>query len=119
MKKRKVIIISFIAIIAISIAYDNLYVKGMIAGKYIYNFSGDQLEGPDKGDHLVLKMNGLFESDTWGKGIYKLTGSRIELNYADEFGDGIYVFTISRRFFWGKPRLVVNKDLGYYFEKTN
>ena len=120
MKQRTVIILFILTFLVLSIVYDNVYTKSLISGKYIYNYE-EALEGPNKGDYLILKSNGEFESDTWGKGTYKINGSRLELNYTYQYGqaEAGYNCIIYRKFFWGKPRISINSDLGYFFEKTD
>ncbi len=79
MKLRTFIILFILAFVVLSIVYDNVYTKSLISGKYIYNYE-QSLEGPHKGDYLILKDNGEFDSDTWGNGTYQVSGSRLKLN---------------------------------------
>ena len=71
----------------------------MIVGTYSYDYPGLLAEGPKRADQLILQENGKFESDTWGKGVYELDGSRLQLSYDYEFGKAGYDCSISRRFF--------------------
>ncbi|MFD2162483.1 hypothetical protein ACFSJU_08760 [Paradesertivirga mongoliensis] len=119
MNRRTVLAISAATFIVLSFAYDNFYTTDMIIGTYVYDFPWIVAEGPSKGDKLILKENGDFESDTWGKGVYKLDGSRLQLNYSCEFGKAGFETSIYRRFFWGKPRISIERDIGYYFRKKD
>ena len=91
----------------------------MLTGTYSYDFPSSVAEGPNQGDHLILKKNGEFESDTWGKGRYTISGSKLRLKYNYEFGRAGFECSIYRRFFWGEPRLSVVRDLNYYFAKKD
>ena len=114
---RKNLIIIFLVLFAILIAYNNFYTSEMISGKYIYKFPYFTAEGPKQGDAITLKENGSFESDTWGKGTYKLSGSTLNLNYTYEFGKAEFETNIYRPLFVGNPRIRISEDLNYYFEK--
>jgi hypothetical protein len=111
---RKIIIIA-LSIIIFLIAYDNFYTYGMISGKYLYDFPPAVVEGPNQGDVLTLNDNGSFESNAWGKGTYKLSGSKLILNYGVAYNQ----FTFYRPLFLGKPRISVVRDLNYYFKKID
>lgn len=102
--------------ILLSIAYDNYYPKWAVIGTYVYNFPrGVIAEGPNSGDRLILEKEGYFRSTTWGKGTYELKGVRLLLS-SNEGGHSAYFY---RELFWGKPRIVVERDLNYYFEKLD
>ncbi|RZK58781.1 MAG: hypothetical protein EOO91_07260 [Pedobacter sp.] len=118
MKLRTFIALFILTFVVISIIYDNFYTKSLISGRYIYNYE-ETLEGPNKGDNLLLKQNGEFESDTWGKGTYKINGTRLNLSYSYSYGQAAYECSIYRPYFWGKPRISINSDLGYFFEKID
>jgi hypothetical protein len=86
---------------------------------------------------LTLKQNGQFESDTWGKGRFEIDGSTLVLLYTDLPQEGSFQledsligykypggivsvrYGLYRRFFWGRPRISVVKDLDYHFQKID
>ena len=105
--------------LVLSIAYDNFYTSNMIIGTYTYDFPNAVPDGPCQGDHLILKENGNFKSDTWGNGRYVISGSKLQLTYNYEFGKSGYECSIYRKLFWGAPRLSIVRDLEYYFEKKD
>lgn len=117
MSTKKIIILSCLSLILISILYDNFYTVGMISGKYVYKFPLSRPEGPREGDKLQLNKDGTFQSDSWGEGTYKIVGSALDLTYHDQLGRAGYQMTIYRPFFWGIPKICVDRDLNYCFEK--
>jgi hypothetical protein len=119
MTRKTLIITSFVSLIVLSIVYNNFYTTKMVSGTYIYNFPNAVADGPNQGDKITLKENGNFESDTWGNGTYKLKGSTLKLNYKYEFGKAGFEINIYRTMFYGKPKLSIEKDLNYYFERID
>lgn len=119
MNRRNKLVIFALTFIGFSIAYNNFYTAEMISGTYIYNFPNAGADGPSHGDHLILKENGNFKSDTWGNGRYVISGSKLQLTYSYAFGKAGYECNIYRPFFWGLPRFSVVRDLEYYFEKKD
>ncbi len=94
----------------------------MITGEYVSNNTESVLEGPGRiGEKLFLFKDNKFKSDTWGNGIYTLKytfgGTRIDLTYNYEFGRASYVTSINRSYFFGKPQIILERDLEFYFEK--
>jgi len=94
----------------------------MITGEYVSNNAQSLLEGPGRrGEKLFLLEDNKFKSDTWGNGTYKLKytfgGTRIDLTYNYEFGKASYHTSINRSYFFGKPQILLDKDLEFYFEK--
>jgi hypothetical protein len=119
MNKSKIIIISTIFFMILSMVYDNFYPNWIISGQYIYEFPISCAEGPSNGDILILKENGHFESDTWGNGTFEINGSTLDLSYAYELGNAEFQCSIYRPLFWGSPRINMDRDLRYYFKKIN
>jgi hypothetical protein len=103
------------------IAYDNYYPESMVTGEYIYRYRYPSVlaESPHNGDKLLLKENGHFQSDTWGEGTYELRNGRLVLNYHDQMGEASFKTSFNREFFWSKPRIIIDYDLGHYFEKVD
>lgn len=89
----------------------------MLVGTYVSNGNAT-IDGPSKGDTLVLNKNNTFHSQTWGKGTYKLEGSTITLEYNYEFGKATYQMELSRNSSL-RPKLVFDFDLEYCFEKID
>ncbi|MBQ0909947.1 hypothetical protein KBJ98_14635 [Flavobacterium sp. F-328] len=102
--------------------FKNFLSKNMISGTYVSNNKQSLIDGPNFGDTLKIYSNDRFESQTWGNGKYKLkhslTGTNIQLNYRFEFGEASYEMNIYRSFF-SKPRINLDSDLEYYFEKID
>lgn len=96
--------------------------ENMISGTYVSNNKQSLIDGPNFGDTLKIYSNNRFESETWGNGKYilkhSLTGTKIYLTYKYEFGNAGYEMDIYRTFY-GKPRIDLEGDLEYYFEKVN
>lgn len=114
---RSKLILTLIAFIVMVVAYNNIFSNKMISGKYIYSFPDSNPEGPREGDYLKLEEDGTFKSDTWGEGTYKISGNEIHFSY--EHGRAGYHSYVDRYFFFGAPRLMVDLDMNYYFEKTS
>ena len=94
----------------------------MLLGNYINvnyenRFGGDF---PHSQDTLTLLKNGTFTSQYYGKGTYKVSyslgGTSIDLEYKDEFGVGGLITSIEGDGF-GKPRIILIRDLNQYYEK--
>lgn len=117
--RKGVLCTAICVIIFASLAYDNFYSVGMVAGEYSFDFAGVAAEEPRQGDRLTLKPDGQFASDTWGTGRFRLNGSRITLEYVYEYGKASNSYTIYRPFFWGRPRIKVNADLDHYFGRVD
>lgn len=117
MKLKQIILFLVILFIGISIGFDNYYPQNSIVGNYIYNFPISTVDGPNEGDQLLLKNNGIFNSKTWGQGTYMISGSRLKLFYNSNKSD--FECNFYRPFFWGKPRIKINSDLNYYFSKID
>lgn len=119
-KNNKILII---CILLISFyLFKNFLSSNMIPGTYVSNNKESLMDGPDFGDTLKIYNNNRFESQTWGNGTYKLKhslkGTTIHLTYKYEFGNAGYEMNINRTLF-GKPRINLNSDLEYYFEKVD
>jgi len=104
-------------IITVYIFSHNFFTNQMIAGSYVYNFPVAVADGPRQGDKLLLNNDGSFQSDTWGNGTYKLSGSELKLSYTTAGGKASFTSTIYRPYFWGKPRIEIEPDLGHFFKK--
>lgn len=111
-----------IAIIFLLYVYNTVFVKSMIVGKYTaYDEYFSTPVGFNNGAKLELHNNNTFTSPSWGNGTYELThslsGTKIDLNIkGGGMGMGTYFY---RRFFFSKPRIVINRDLGTDFRKTD
>ncbi|MEN8123131.1 MAG: hypothetical protein ABFS35_22525 [Bacteroidota bacterium] len=95
----------------------------MIVGTYVnnnYNEKPFYVEIPYNIDTLRLFDNNRFTSQFWGKGTYELfysfKGTQINIKYKYEFGDAVSSNNI-KRYFFGKPKIILVKDLSYYYEK--
>ncbi|MFC3559431.1 hypothetical protein [Pedobacter jamesrossensis] len=110
----KIVLAVLFVILIISFCYDNFYTANLISGSYSYDFPLAVPEGPNEGDKLILMNNGDFKSDTWGRGTYKIEGTRITFN-THELG---FQTKLYRPFFLGKPRISISSDLGYYFKQN-
>lgn len=117
MKPKIIIITSLVILFSIAIIYDNYYTQKMISGRYVYIFPTNIVDGPKTGDYLLLKENGTFESTTWENGTYKIIGSKLALKYKYEMGEAAFECGIYRPFFFGTPRISIESDLDYYFQK--
>ena len=102
--------------------FKNFLSENMISGTYVSNNKQSLIDGPNFGDTLKIYSNNRFESQTWGNGKYRLkhslNGTKIDLTYKYEFGNAGYEMNIYRTFF-GKPRIDLDSDLEYYFEKVD
>ena len=120
LKNNKILIIC-ILLIAFYI-FKNFLSENMISGTYVSNNKQSLIDGPNFGDTLKIYSNNRFESQTWGNGNYKLSysgkGTIITLKYKYEFGNAVYQTYINRSFF-SKPRIVLDFDSEYYFEKVD
>jgi hypothetical protein len=120
--ERKNIFKVFIGVIIFSYIFNNFFTEGMITGVYISNNNQSILEGPNRiGEKLFLLEDNKFKSDTWGNGTYELKytfkGTRIDLTYNYEFGKAGYETSINRGYFIGKPQIILDRDLEFYFQK--
>ena len=119
-KNNKILIIC-VLLIAFYL-FKNFLSENMIAGIYVSNNQQSLLDGPSFGDTLKIYSNNRFESQTWGNGKYKLkhslTGTKIRITYKYEFGNAGYEMNTYRTFL-GKPRIDLDSDLEYYFEKVD
>lgn len=114
------ILIVLIVLIFSSYLYNNFFTIGMISGTYVSNNTQPILEGPYDSYTLVLFDDNKFISETWGEGTYQLNysirGTQIDLNANDASGMGGFNSHLERSFY-GKPRIVLFRDLNFYFEK--
>ncbi len=120
--ERKKLFKFFIGIFFLGYIFNNFFTEGMITGEYVSNNTKSLLEGPSRsGEKLFLLDDNKFESDTWGNGTYKLKytfgGTRIDFTYNYEFGRAGYLTSINRSYFFGKPQIILDRDLEFYFEK--
>ncbi len=99
----------------------------MIAGIYVNRKLPNErarnlVEIPYVVDTIKLYENNRFTSLYWGKGvyniIYSIRGTNIELFYTDEFGKASFNTSITR-FYWGKPKLILDWNQNYFYEKIN
>ena len=110
------------AVIIVLYLFKNLLTEKMISGTYVSNNKQSLIDGPSFGDTLKIYDNNRFESQTWGKGTYELkhslVGTKIDLIYKYEYGNAGYEMNIYRTFL-GIPRIDLDRDLEYYFEKVD
>jgi len=118
MKRNIFLIVIFLIFLIYTI--DNFFTKSMIVGTYVSNNKTSIIDGPSNGDTLVLLDNNTFKSQTWGNGKYSLEysgkGTKINIHYKYEFGTAGYQMGIQRSFYI-KPKIIIDRDLNYYFEK--
>ncbi len=112
----------FIGAIILIYIFNNFFTESMITGTYISNNNQSVLEGPNgMGEKLFLLEDNKFKSDTWGNGTYELKysfkGTTIDLTYNYEFGKAGFVTYIDRNYFFGNPKILLDKDLKFYFAK--
>lgn len=93
----------------------------MIVGTYVNNNYDQRVSGPEvpyEQDTLILFDNNKFTSPFWGNGtyqiIYGLYGTEIKLSYA--LGKSYFRGRLTRLWL-GKPKIILDQDLNYYFEK--
>lgn len=113
----KKIIAVVISVLLIFYFLNHFFTKSMIVGTYVSNDNAG-IDGPNKGDTLILLENNTFRSQTWGKGTYKLEGSSITINYNYELGKASYQMGVRRNSSL-QPKLVFDFDLESCFEKVD
>src|SRR5690606_29522377 len=79
------------------------------------------LEAPHIADTLLLKSDGTFSSPYYGNGTYKVNygilTTKIDWTYQYEMGKAGYSTRFSNKVF-EKPKIILNYDLGHYYEKV-
>lgn len=99
--------------------WNSYYPNFLLAGSYLSNNSTPILEGPTTNEVLILYLDGTFKSQAWGNGTYELDGPEIMFKYVDRMGSsGYFLTSVYRPFFLLLPRISLNQDLNYYFEKV-
>lgn len=86
-------------------------------GTFVSNNTGPIMEGPKSVDTLKLYEDGTFQNNSWGKGTYLINGDEIHFRYSYELGTARYTSSLNRKFLIGSPRIKLNSDLGFYYEK--
>jgi hypothetical protein len=105
--------------------FNSFFTKGMIAGTYVNrNYENDFALGvPHVPDTLVIYPDNKFYSPYYGKGNYELKyspkGTRIELNYRDEYGSDGFNTSINRLMFIGSPKIDLFEDFNQHYEKID
>jgi len=115
-----------IGLILIIVVWKNYISKSSILGKYVNNNTEAILEGPSSiqngVDTLELLENGTFSSKTWGNGTYKISknliSTEIDLTYSYSMGKAGFSTQIEKSVF-GKTKIWLNYDLGFYFKKVD
>lgn len=95
-----------------------------IHGKYVNNNTEPITDGPaqiqSRVDTLTLNEDGTFDCKTWGEGTYEVTSIRgiktIDFSYKYDMGNAGFETYMVKPFF-RNPRIILNSDLGFYFEK--
>ncbi|MCD2259499.1 hypothetical protein [Psychroserpens luteolus] len=114
MNYRKITFIILTVLILGTIFYNSYFPKFLITGKYVANIEDEFATfGVSNGDQLILNEDGTFQSDSWGTGTYVLKGKEIEFNY----NDGSIHTQFNRPLFFGKPRIIIFRDLKSEFIK--
>jgi len=121
MKKKSIIV--FVIILIVGFIYHNFFSKEMIVGTYLNQGSDIKVslgEIPTRLDTLIILRNNKFKNTTWGEGTYEIsysiTGTKIQFIYDYEFGKAGFESTIDRSLF-KSPRILLFKDLDYYYDK--
>ena len=123
--KRIIVIISLLIFGLLLIdGFTNYASKSSLEGFYVNNNTEYVLEGPrpiSQGvDTLIIHSDNTFDSQTWGKGTYKVKqsffGTRIDLTYEYEMGKAGYEMKVTSPLF-GQERIWLDYDLNFYFEK--
>ena len=114
MSFRKKTLLGIITVFILTIVYNSYFPVFLVTGEYEANIEDDYATyGVDNGDKLVLNKNGTFDSDSWGKGTYKINGAEITFKFDN---DGFHTH-FNRPMFFGKPRIIIFRDLGSEFIK--
>ncbi|MDT7831672.1 hypothetical protein RQM59_04730 [Flavobacteriaceae bacterium S356] len=111
--KKKILLITAVFIV-ITLFYNSFFPKFLIVGTYKSSIKDPfATNGIEHGQTLILKEDNTFISETWGQGTYTLHGSRIDFSFDNEgFGTRFY-----RPYFYGKPRIVIFRDLNSEYIK--
>lgn len=112
----RVIIGASVTIIILLYSYNNFFTKGMLIGTYINKNYEHSIFGAHYQDTLKLLSNSQFKSSFWGgtgqfKISYSIRGTEILLNSSNSLS------TYVTRGFFGKPRIVIDRDLNNYYLK--
>jgi hypothetical protein len=123
--RRILIGIGLILLIGILILQCNIpMTKKSVVGTYVNtNYEKERccLESPHVADTLILKSNGTFSSGYYGNGNYNVNygilTTEIDWTYEYETGKAGYSTRFSNKVF-EKPKIILNYDLGHYYEKV-
>jgi hypothetical protein len=120
MKKVLPVLIPFLLLIV----WNTYFPASLIDGKYISNnLNQPILEGPNSIDTLFLLKNKTFRNGAWESGTYRIKRNRIDFLYNYSFNQtvhkGIFSTIIRRKYFIGKLQIMLNSDLGYYYESSD
>jgi len=121
MKKRYKLTLFFLLLIVL---YNSFLLEFDVVGKYknVNFYSNSIAEQANKEDILELFPNGRFYSPFYGEGKYELEynlfGTTINLSPDDERKAGINN-TICRKYFMGKPKIILFRDLDQHYIKID
>jgi hypothetical protein len=124
--KKIYLLLSLVLIIILYNIYSGYISLSMLVGTYITvkpdDYKAAVPDIPSKTDTLIIYNNGTFSSGFFGMGKYTLSHNlfttEIDLNYHYNFGMAGYTSTISRSFL-GVPKIELDADNNYYYEKVN
>lgn len=118
---KKIRVIYFVLWVVVCICMFNTYYPSwLVTGSYTSSIDNPfGTNGISDNESLEIFEDGTFKGDTWGEGTWELehglSGTRIDFHFDNE-GYNSYFY---RRMYLGKPRIVIFRDLGSEFLKTN
>lgn len=125
MKLKHFLLAAFLIALTVVIWRRNYFSNNNISGTYINNNYNSILEGPSSIkrsgiDTLTINPDGTFKNSSWGEGNYVIRGSNIHFSYAYELDKKAgYQTSLSRTAIIGKPIIILNYDLNFYYERID
>ncbi|MDF9795361.1 hypothetical protein OKW21_000624 [Catalinimonas alkaloidigena] len=113
----KRLLLMFLVLIGFLVFWNNFYPRFSVEGVYVSNNTRPIIEGPKSIDTLTIYSNGTFENGSWGKGEYSIDGDQIHFDITYDYGKFGFNTYLSRTYFIGSPKIQLDSDLGFYYEK--
>ena len=110
----KRIVLFFLLLFAITLAFNYTYPIFLIKGTYVAHMPDqDGYLGVKDGDTLSIHADGTFDSQSWGSGTYRIENDEITFRTENE----AISTSFSRPYFYGRPRIQIFYDLNSEFVK--
>ena len=114
----KIAIVVCVVVTATTVRSCYIPEKDMI-GSYISNDREPRAEFPDYGEKLHLLADGTYEAGSLGVGNWRMQGRELQMLEGKHGRIVGYYRSVRRRWIIGPPKIILNSDMGTFYEKVD